>query len=124
MIRMAHDDPSTRVRGQAIFWLAQAGGKKVAQQITDAIDNDPETEVKKRAVFALTQMPEHEGVPMLIQVAKTNRNPVVRKQAIFWLRTVSRSSGAGLFGRGVVEVVVSCHVASCQLGVEGQNIRG
>jgi len=76
---------SARVRGQAIFWLAQKAGKKAAQAITAAIEDDPETEVKKRAVFALSQLPAEEGVPLLIKVARTNRNPEVRRQAIFWL---------------------------------------
>jgi HEAT repeat protein len=82
---MAHDDESTHVRGQALFWLAQKAGKKAEGAITGAIDNDPDTEVKKKAVFALSQMPKEEGVPKLIQVAQTNKNPEVRKQAMFWL---------------------------------------
>ena len=85
LIGMAHNDPSPKVRGQAIFWMAQIGGKKQAEQITDAIENDPETEVKKKAVFALSQLHDGEGVPLLIGVAKTNKNPAVRKQAMFWL---------------------------------------
>ena len=85
IIRMAHEDPSAHVRGQALFWLAQKAGKKEAAAITDAIENDPDTEVKKKAVFALQQMPADEGVPKLIEIARTNRNPVVRKQAMFWL---------------------------------------
>jgi hypothetical protein len=85
LINMAHNDPSPKVRGQAIFWMAQIGGKKQAEQITEAIENDPETEVKKRAVFALSQLRDGEGVPLLIGVARNNRNPAVRKQAMFWL---------------------------------------
>ena len=85
LIGMAHNDPSPKVRGQAIFWMAQIGGRKEAEQITAAIDNDPETEVKKKAVFALSQLHDGEGVPLLIGVAKTNKNPAVRKQAMFWL---------------------------------------
>jgi hypothetical protein len=86
VVGLAHNDPSPRVRGQALFWLAQKAGQKMAESsIRDAIANDPETEVKKKAVFALTQMPNGEGVPLLIQVARTNRNPEVRKQAVFWL---------------------------------------
>jgi hypothetical protein len=86
VIRAAHEDKSPHVRGQALFWLAQRAGAKVAETaIGDAIANDPETEVKKKAVFALTQMPHEEGVPLLIQVARTNHNPAVRKQAMFWL---------------------------------------
>jgi hypothetical protein len=85
LMRMARQDPNEDVRGQAIFWLAQAAGSKAAGTITSAIENDPETEVKKKAVFALTQMPDNEGVPLLIEQVKNNRNPVVRKEAMFWL---------------------------------------
>ena len=97
MIRMAHDDESTHVRGQALFWLAQKAGKKAEGAITGAIDNDPDTEVKKKAVFALSQMPKEEGVPKLIQVAQTNKNPEVRKQAMFWLGQSNDPTGAGVF---------------------------
>jgi HEAT repeat protein len=85
MIRMAHDDGSTHVRGQALFWLAHKAGQKAVGAITGAVENDPDTEVKKKAVFALSQLPRDEGVPKLIEVAQTNRNPEVRKQAMFWL---------------------------------------
>ena len=86
VMRVAHDDKSPRVRGEALFWLAQGAQTKLAADaIAGVIDNDPETEVKKKAVFALSQMRDGEGVPKLIQVAKTNRNPEVRKQALFWL---------------------------------------
>ena len=79
----AHASPS--VRGEALFWLAQMAGEKVAGTITAAIANDPDTDVKKRAVFALSQLPKAEGVPLLIDVARKNANPAVRKQAMFWL---------------------------------------
>jgi hypothetical protein len=85
LIGLARQDASAHVRGQALFWLAQRAGSKVAAVITRAIDDDPETEVKKRAVFALSQLPRDEGVPLLIDTARRNRNPAVRKQAMFWL---------------------------------------
>jgi hypothetical protein len=85
LIGLARQDPSGHVRGQALFWLAQRAGSKVAGVITRAIEDDPETEVKKRAVFALSQLPHAEGVPLLIDTARKNRNPAVRKQAMFWL---------------------------------------
>jgi hypothetical protein len=85
LIGLARQDASAHVRGQALFWLAQRAGSKVAGVITRAIDDDPETEVKKRAVFALSQLPRDEGVPLLIDTARRNRNPAVRKQAMFWL---------------------------------------
>ena len=97
MIRMAHEDTSGHVRGQALFWLAQKAGKKASSAIAGAIDNDPDTEVKKKAVFALSQMPREEGVPKLIQVAETNRNPEVRKQAMFWLGQSNDSRALDFF---------------------------
>jgi len=85
LIRFAHQDPSTKVLGDALFWLAQRAGERAGSEITTAIEQDPDTDVKKRAVFALSQLPRDEGVPLLIQTARTNKNPVVRKQAMFWL---------------------------------------
>ena len=82
---LARTDASPRIRGEAIFWLAQKAGQKAAAAITERIEQDPDTEVKKRAVFALSQMPKDEGVPLLINVARTHTNPAVRKQAMFWL---------------------------------------
>ncbi|HEY2942988.1 MAG TPA: HEAT repeat domain-containing protein [Vicinamibacteria bacterium] len=85
LIGLARQDARGHVRGQALFWLAQRAGSKVAGVITRAIEDDPETDVKKRAVFALSQLPHDEGVPLLIDTARKNRNPAVRKQAMFWL---------------------------------------
>jgi hypothetical protein len=85
LTRVARQDASGTVRGEAIFWLAQKAGQKAARAITDAIENDPETKVKEKAVFALSQLPKDEGVPKLIDVARNNKNPAVRKQAMFWL---------------------------------------
>ena len=89
-MKVVRNDSSSRVRGQALFWLAQKAARKTeeakaASAIRQAIENDPETEVKKKAVFALSQLPKDQGVPLLIQVARSNRNPAVRKQAMFWL---------------------------------------
>jgi hypothetical protein len=85
LVKMAREDRDTKVRSDALFWLAQRAGQEAVATITDAIDRDPETEVKKKAVFALSQLPKDEGVPKLIEIARTHRNPEVRKQAFFWL---------------------------------------
>ena len=85
LLRLARQAPDSKVRGEALFWLAQRAGREATAAITDAIANDPETDVKKRAVFALSQLPAGEGVPKLIEVARGNQNPAVRKQAMFWL---------------------------------------
>jgi hypothetical protein len=85
LVHMAKFDPDTKVRGQALFWIAHKAGKRATAALTDAIQNDPETDVKKKAVFALSQLPKDEGVPQLIHVADTNSNLEVRKAAFFWL---------------------------------------
>ena len=86
LIDMAKNDPASRVRGQALFWIAQKAQKRAdANVIREAVETDPDTEIKKKAVFALSQIPRGEGVPDLIRVAKENGNREVRKQAMFWL---------------------------------------
>jgi hypothetical protein len=85
LIDMAKNDPSPRVRGQALFWIAQKARKKADAEVIRAAADDPDAEVKKKAVFALSQIPHGEGVPDLIRVAQTNKSLEVRQQAMFWL---------------------------------------
>ncbi len=85
LIDMAKNDPSSRVRGQALFWIAQKARKKADADVIRASTDDPDLEVKKKAVFALSQIPNGEGVPDLIRVAQENKSREVRKQAMFWL---------------------------------------
>lgn len=85
LLTLARSGKDGRVRGDALFWIAQRAGDTAAGAITDAIERDPDTEVKKRAVFALSQLPRDEAVTRLIDVARNNRNPEVRRQAMFWL---------------------------------------
>ena len=86
LVDMARTDPSPRVRGQALFWVAQKAQKKTdADVIRTAAVDDPDEDVKKKAVFALSQIPGGEGVPDLIRVARENKSHEVRKQAMFWL---------------------------------------
>jgi hypothetical protein len=85
LIDLAKNDPSTHIREQALFWLAQKAGARASATIENAIVNDPDAAVKKHAVFALSQLPRDEAVPKLIEVARTQRDPEVRKQAFFWL---------------------------------------
>lgn len=85
LIDMAKNDPSSRVRGQALFWIAQKARKKTDADIIRAATDDPDVEVKKKAVFALSQIPNGEGVLDLIRVATENKSREVRKQAMFWL---------------------------------------
>src|SRR5260370_23608890 len=73
LISIAHNDESPSVRGEAIFWLAQIGGRKEAGQITAAIKNDPETEIKKKAGFSLLQIHSREELPLFVNPVQTQK---------------------------------------------------
>lgn len=85
LIDLARNDPSTKVRRGAIFWLGQKAGEKAAGELRRAVDNDPNDEVREHAVFAISQLPRDRAVPMLIDLVKTHKRPKVRERAIFWL---------------------------------------
>jgi HEAT repeats len=85
LIANARGGSTPRLRGQALFWLAQRAGDAAVGAIREAVDRDPDTDVKKRAVFALSQLPKDEGVPRLIEIARSHSNMAVRRQAFFWL---------------------------------------
>ena len=82
---VAKGDPSARLRGEALSWLAREAGRKATGAIQNSLESDPELSVKKKAVFALSQLPREDGVPLLINVAKSNKDPEIRKQAMHWL---------------------------------------
>lgn len=80
-----NDDIERAVRTQAVFWVSQAAGDKVAAGLRDvANDVKLDREVRKQAVFAISQRRD-EGVPLLIDIAGTSTDPEVRRSAVFWL---------------------------------------
>jgi len=85
LIDMARNDSSPKVRGQALFWIAQKARKKSDADVIRSAVDDGDVDVKKKAVFALSHIPGGEGVPELIRVARENKSHEVRKQAMFWL---------------------------------------
>lgn len=85
LIKMARHDPHPRVRGQAIFWLAQEVGDRISAVVSQASVEDPDIEVRKQAIFALSQLPADQGIPLLIRHARTHPHPEIRRQAVFWL---------------------------------------
>lgn len=85
LIRFARDHKSSKVRGQALFWVSQQAGERAAAVLRSAIDNDPEANVKEKAVFGIAQLPDDRSIPILIELMKTHASPSVRKKAAFWL---------------------------------------
>jgi HEAT repeat protein len=84
LITLARSSPSSHVRGDAVFWVAQRAGDKAVGTITEVLD-DPDSQIRTKAVFALSQLPKDEGIPKLIELARTHRDRAVRRQAMFWL---------------------------------------
>ncbi|HUP89138.1 MAG TPA: HEAT repeat domain-containing protein [Longimicrobiales bacterium] len=85
LLRIARNDRIPgKIRKDAIFWLGQAAGDKVAGDLKN-LTTDGDTEVKKSAVFALSQIRGEASVNALIEVAKTSKDREVRKNALFWL---------------------------------------
>jgi hypothetical protein len=81
----ARRDPDRKLRGQALFWMAQRAADKAAGSIARAVREDPDAEVRKQAVFALSELPDGAGIPHLMQVARAHRDPEVRRAAFYWL---------------------------------------
>ena len=85
LIDIARHNPTSGVRGNALFWLSQAAGQKAAAALRDAVDNDPEESVRAKAVFGISQLPNDQSIPLLVDLMKHNRSREVRKKAAFWL---------------------------------------
>ena len=78
-------DESSKVRKQAIFWLAQRATKVALGTLEDISKSSREKSIQEQTVFAISQFPNEESIPTLIKIAKNNPYKHVRKQAIFWL---------------------------------------
>jgi hypothetical protein len=85
LLSIAKHDETPHVRGQALFWLSQAAGKKAAAALRDAVDNDPDSSVKEKAIFGISQLPDDQSIPLLAELMRSHRSTSVRKKAAFWL---------------------------------------
>lgn len=73
-------------RKSAVFWLAQAAGEAVADDLAQLVDDEnTDREIQEHAVFALSQLRGDQGVAALIEIAQTHRDRHVRAKAMFWL---------------------------------------
>jgi hypothetical protein len=85
LIELAHHAERSKVRGEALFWLAQTAAQKAAGALRQAVDNDPDEEVRGKAVFGIAQLPNDQSIPLLTDLMRTHRSREVRKKAAFWL---------------------------------------
>ncbi|HSM17441.1 MAG TPA: HEAT repeat domain-containing protein [Gemmatimonadales bacterium] len=88
----------TATRKGAVFWLGQAAGAQVMQDLADlAQAENMNRDIQEHAVFALSQLREDEGIPPLLVIARTHRDPHVRKNAMFWLGQSGDDRAIALF---------------------------
>jgi hypothetical protein len=85
LIDLARHSETSKLRSDALFWLAQSAGEKAAATLREAVDNDPDDEVRAKAVFGISQLPNDQSIPMLAELMRTHRSAAVRKKAAFWL---------------------------------------
>jgi HEAT repeat protein len=84
--RFATGNAAREVRGDAVFWLAQVGGRRGFEVTRKLANDDPDGEMRKKAIFALTQSPEEPGVyDALVSLVRNHPDTRTRSEAIFWL---------------------------------------
>jgi len=83
--RLATGNGGRELRGEALFWLAQVGGRHGSEVARRVANDDPDGNVRKKAVFALTQSPEPEVFDALASIVRHHADAETRSEAIFWL---------------------------------------
>jgi len=83
--RIARDDASEHVRGQALFWMAQMNDSRAQNDIVAAIRAEHSGEVREQAVFALSQLKDDRAAAALIALVRGDYPRSVKERALFWL---------------------------------------
>jgi len=99
LLTLARNEKVPRAtRKNAVFWLGQAAGDRVAAELGGlATDDNQDREIQEQAVFALSQLHDGGGVPLLLDIARTHKDPKVRKNAMFWLGQTNDPRAIALF---------------------------
>jgi hypothetical protein len=86
LIRQGSQDVSTKVRGQAWFWLAQTADQRTEAAIGNALENERDRQVREQMIFALSQLPDERASAALIALVNDRGGDrATREQALFWL---------------------------------------
>ena len=83
--RIARKHSDERLRGEALFWLAERHDAEVESIGLASIDQDPSMAVRKRAIFAIAQLPADRAIDTLKRVIHSDRPREIRREALFWL---------------------------------------
>lgn len=94
--KIARSDRPAGFRGDALFWLGIARGRR-GYEIVRSITTNPNEPValRDKGVFAMMQSHQPEAVDDVLQVAKHDESSKVRGQALFWLAQAAGKKAAG-----------------------------
>jgi len=85
-------------REEAVFWLGQMAGDRVAGDLEDLTADDRiDLEVREAAVFALSELDGDEGIEALLRIARGDGDPRIREKAMFWLADSGDPRALALF---------------------------
>jgi hypothetical protein len=98
LLEIARDSGATSgLRKSAVFWLGQAAGAAVADDLGGIVADAADVEIQDAAVFALSQLRDGAGVPSLLTIARTHHSAKVRRTAMFWLAQSKDPRAVALF---------------------------
>jgi hypothetical protein len=80
---LARTHPDTRLRGEALFWMAQSGKAGAREALFEVLVEGAELGLQQQAVFALSQL--EGGDSALISVIGGDFPRPAKRQALFWL---------------------------------------
>jgi deoxyhypusine monooxygenase len=87
-IKVLRTEPSLVLRVHAVCILAEVGGKKCVQALSDVLLNDPDPLVRHEAAFSLGQVGLAEGNKALARAVLKDRDPIVRHESAAALGSV------------------------------------
>lgn len=91
-------DAPVDLRGNAIFWLGQAGGGEATEFLRTAYGSLDNRALKEKVIFSIAQNGGAEAGRWLAEIARNRSEPIeLRKNAIFWLSQSRAGSLPELF---------------------------
>ena len=85
LTELADAKHASKLREQALFWLAQARGADGAKVVERIATSDPDADLRANAVFDLSQAHGCDGYASIHRIAQNDASEHVREQALFWM---------------------------------------
>jgi HEAT repeat protein len=94
--RLVQPGQSSKLRGQAAFWIGSTRAAHGLDLLLASIKSDQDREFLEQAIFAISQSEEHErAFNELIRLARQDPRHDVREYSLFWLAQEAGHKAAG-----------------------------